>query len=812
MGRARAAFGTVFAVGLAVQAALGSAAPGAAPQWYSAWTAAHGERLTAPATSGTTVRMIVRPTISGQAVRVRLENTRGQAPVAFSGAYIGQVQEGAALVPGSNTRLTFGGQTGVMLAAGAEVVSDPAPFTVSAFTLYAVSLDVTSASDISAHSLGLVTNYMTAGAHAGDAGAGGFAPVPNNDHGTSEGPTFPFYWVAALDVQTAATAGTIVAFGDSITDGECSTRTDDGGGTGVVTPDLYNRWTDVLATRLAALPPSQSKAVADEGIAGNRVVSGGSGPPALVRMSNDVLGRSGATHVIFLEGTNDLANGATAAAVIAGDQQIIDQAHAAGLRIIGATIIPRGGSNGWTNAMEQQRLALNDWLRYQANFDGLIDFDELMQGPVNSANNSVAIRQEWSCFDGVHPNAAGYQAMGQYIDLVLFQKPGAGGPQPALAWIPGSSVKIEQLIGDTDYQTRKATPSLSNTRYKVAGTDLGYSFGHADELYFLFGDTLYFNAGDTMARSTVGDPEAGLVLDFLTNGDGSTLLVKPPGVSMGPFEVPDSGISIADRTYVICKTNHSSDASHPTDTSVLTRFDEATGDFSVVRQISQLPGGKFVEMALHEAPAGYGLTQPAILMWGSGVYRQSDVYLAMVPTGAFESGTGTNYFTGLTNGQPTWSANEADAVPVVLDGTVGNVSVTFAPAVGLWLMTYDSRAPATKGVVFRYAQAPWGPWSAPQVIFDPKRDGGYGRFIHDPSIVPDDGLDGPTIGGADPHTTTGGDYAPYVIEPFTKLEGGALSIYYTMSTWNPYTVVLMRSQFAVASQHTVRRHLDALPH
>ncbi|HEX7678550.1 MAG TPA: DUF4185 domain-containing protein, partial [Thermoanaerobaculia bacterium] len=614
-----------------------------------------------------------------------------------------------------------------------------------------------------------------------------------------------FYWVASLDVQSSSTVGTIVILGDSISDGECSTRSNNGAGSGVVTPDVYNRWTDLIAARLAVLPPGQSKAVADEGIAGNRVVSGGAGPTALSRLNRDVLGRSGATLVILFEGTNDIANGASAATVIAGDQQIINSVHAAGLQIAGATIIPRGGDGFWTNAMEQERLALNDWIRHQSSFDALVDFDALMQGPVNSTTGAVTINPAWRCFDGIHPNAAGYAAMAAFVDLILLQKPSLASTPASLTWVPGSTVKLEQFIGDTDYQTKAPTLSLTNTRYKVVGTDLGYSFEHRNQLIFLFGDTVGFGAGDTMASITSGEPESGLTLNFFTKSDHSTLLVQPPGVAMGAFEVPDSGISIADKAYVVCKTNHSADDNNPTDTSILTRFDDVANTFTVLRTISQLPGGKFTEMALHEVPAGFVGTQPAIVMWGAGIYRKSDVYLATVPANAFETGTGTRYFAGLTSGQPVWTDQEQAAVPVALDGTVGNVSVTYASGVGLWLMTYDSRAPSTKGIVFRYASAPWGPWSDPTVIFDAKRDGGLGHFIHDPNIVPDDGLDGPTIGSADPHTTEGGDYAPYVLERFTKTGGATLTIYYVMSTWNPYTVILMRSEFTIGPAVPGRR-------
>jgi uncharacterized protein (TIGR03437 family) len=226
-----------------------------------------------------------------------------------------------------------------------------------------------------------------------------------------------------VDVQSSSNTGTVVALGDSITDGYCSTRTNNGGPSGVVLPDVYNRWTDLLAARIAALSANQSKAVIDEGIAGNTV-----GPPPLAglpavdRLSNDVLGRAGATHLILFEGTNDIGSeGATSATVIAGDQQIIDRAHAAGMEIIGATIIPRGGEGAWTSSMEQQRLALNDWIRHHANFDGVIDFDAVMQGALNPKNNAVALPAAMSCFDGVHPNSAGYAAMGASIDLSLFQ-------------------------------------------------------------------------------------------------------------------------------------------------------------------------------------------------------------------------------------------------------------------------------------------------------------------------------------------------------------------------------------------------------
>jgi lysophospholipase L1-like esterase len=366
--------------------------------------------------------MIVRPTISGTAVRLKLENTLGKEPVAFAAVYFGKQASGAGLVPGTNQQVTFGGKPELSLAPGAGADSDPIRFKVDAFQAYAVSIDVTSAADISSHFLGLASNYMATGAHAADAGADRYVQVPDNNTGPP-GATWPLYWIAALDVESPSTTGTIVLFGDSITDGRCSTRTEHGADSGVVQKDLYRRFGDVLAERLAALPTSESKAIANEGISGNRIVTGGgTGPDGLARMDRDVLDRQNVTHIVFFEGTNDIAGGADAASVIAGTQQVIDRAHAAGVKIIGVTIIPRGSANGFTNTMEHQRVAVNDWIRTKSNFDGIIDFAELMKGAVVPASGAEQILPAYSCFDGIHPNDTGYDAMGKYIDLKLFRR------------------------------------------------------------------------------------------------------------------------------------------------------------------------------------------------------------------------------------------------------------------------------------------------------------------------------------------------------------------------------------------------------
>lgn len=234
--------------------------------------------------------------------------------------------------------------------------------------------------------------------------------------------SFPVYWIAALDVQSTATRGSIVALGDSITDGRCSTTDGDGN----VVPDLYQRWTDVLAERLGAIPGNSPRAVINAGIAGNRILQEGpSGPSALARLDRDVLDRAGATHVILFEGTNDIHRDSTPTELIEGVQEIIDRVHARGLKIIGATMIPRGQPEGATRegfdaTKERYRLEVNEWIRTQANFDGVIDFDAVMAGGGISPTGAQIMKHEYSC-DFVHPNARGYRALGESIDLRLFE-------------------------------------------------------------------------------------------------------------------------------------------------------------------------------------------------------------------------------------------------------------------------------------------------------------------------------------------------------------------------------------------------------
>jgi len=202
-------------------------------------------------------------------------------------------------------------------------------------------------------------------------------------------------------------------------------------------------------------------------------------------------------------------------------------------------------------------------------------------------------------------------------------------------------------------------------------------------------------------------------------------------------------------------------------------------------------------MSLRLAPDGIpGLptNEPYVLLFGSGVYRQSKAYLAAVPVATFETGERTIYYAGMGSSGPTWSAQEDKAEPIIRDSTIGDISVTYVADAGVWVALYDSRSPI--GVLMRYASQPWGPWSQPQVLFEPHS--GLGTFIHDPNRNKDDGLAGPLIEPhRSPQKTSGGFYAPYIIDRFTRVEGDKLQIEYVLSTWNPYVVVRMRSSLQV---------------
>ncbi len=433
-----------------------------------------------------------------------------------------------------------------------------------------------------------------------------------------------------------------------------------------------------------------------------------------------------------------------------------------------------------------------------------------------------------------------------------------------LSWVSGSTVKVEQIIGDHDWaHPTTPTASLTLTAADVLGNGLGYSFVSGDSTIFLFGDTIgassqyvprwaaavdsfKWSAHDPIARTHSTDPSGPLVVDFLRTAGDTTLTVRPAypdgtPLPMGADAIPNSGIDLGGVIDLVCSTGTTivnGVSSHANDSSVVVRFDPDPQTFTAGRTMSRAgQGGHFVFTAPYALPMQFASssTDTEVVVFGLGVYRQSDIYLSMIKRRLFESGVhkdgtpATRYFTGLVNGVPAWSDTETLAVPVVFDDplheigigvqqapwpnddpTIGNLSVSWCPAVGLWLMTFDggrqsppaSLRKQTDGVYFSYAPAPWGPWMVPQHIFNDTRDGAFGDYIHEYDHNTGIGIGpaGPTIGDQqynDPDTTSGGGFAPEIIERFTHLSGDTLVLEWALSTWNPYSVVRMRSKFLV---------------
>lgn len=407
-------------------------------KWVAAWTApVHGpypagnpvaqpvlDRVFDAQRGATdqTFRLIVRPSVWGQRVRLRFANTFGAQPVMLDDLYVGLQLSGGAIAPGTNQRITFGGKSAVSLPAGQSIFSDPValpflarvpPATFDGRKL-AVSFHAAGTTGpMTWHAKALQTSYVT--------GPGG------GSHGADESDAaFPFtttswYFLDAIEMQAAEGISTIVCFGDSITDGTGSTLNGD------------DRWPDVLARRLNVAYPSRF-AVVNAGIGGNRITGPtpydvkapfGGGPSALDRLERDVLSLSGVSTVIWLEGINDLSSGTSADAVIAGIKEGVQRLRARGIRVIGATITPALGatSAAGTPDVDARRKTVNAFIRTPNVFDGVVDFDAVTRDPATGGlrpefqpNSSIG-----GPGDALHPNRAGYLAMGNAIDLKLLQ-------------------------------------------------------------------------------------------------------------------------------------------------------------------------------------------------------------------------------------------------------------------------------------------------------------------------------------------------------------------------------------------------------
>jgi lysophospholipase L1-like esterase len=403
------------AVALRIDADPAAARVQGPSHWVATWAASPQ-----PATPGTrsaagfrdqTIREIVFTSSGGSAVRVTFTNAFGSRPLAIGAATVAIRGTGARLAQGTVRRLTFGGRSGTVVPPGGQVISDPVRLAVRPLTHLAVSVFLPRATGpATEHVVAQQINYVAAGNRVWDHGSLPFGAR-----------TGSWYYLAAMDLLSPARdRGAVAALGDSITDGLGS-------------PVGANaRWPNDLARRFAALS-GETMSVVDEGIAGNRVLHEAPccGLDAIARFERDVRQRTGVRDVVLLEGVNDIGyslkhgpltaphTDVSALQIIEGYEWIISKAHAAGLRIFGATLTPFAGARYWTAAGEAKREAVNAWIRTSGAFDGVIDFASVLADP----GDPERLNPGFDSGDHLHPNARGYRAMADAVDLGMLLAP-----------------------------------------------------------------------------------------------------------------------------------------------------------------------------------------------------------------------------------------------------------------------------------------------------------------------------------------------------------------------------------------------------
>ena len=356
-----------------------------------------------------TVREIVHTSIGSDVVRVRLSNAFGQEGVEIGSAHIALSATGSSIQSGTDHVLTFSGQASISIPPNAPVLSDPVKMSVPASSNLSISLYLPhSALGAGIHYSAQQTSYIAAGNQTGG------ADLSSPETFTS------WVFLTGVDVTAPEAACTLVAFGDSITDGARSEN------------DANHRWPNFLADRF--LKKSTPIGVLDAGIGGNRILHDASanigfGINALARFDRDVLAQPGVKYVVVLEGINDLGHPGssapdsetvTAEDLIAALNQLIARAHEKGIKIYGATLTPFEGTvfpGYFSTQKEEKRKAVNQWIRSGKAFDGVIDFEKSVRDP----KNPDRVLPQYDSGDHLHPNDAGYRAMADAVDLSLFK-------------------------------------------------------------------------------------------------------------------------------------------------------------------------------------------------------------------------------------------------------------------------------------------------------------------------------------------------------------------------------------------------------
>jgi lysophospholipase L1-like esterase len=402
----------VVALALAIAPAARAQRNWAAERWVGTWSAAmQGPISFANRTvpnegfENQTVRMIVHTTVAGYRSRVRLSNAYGAGPLVIGAAHLALHGTGSAIVPASDHALTFSGRASITIPPGAEMLSDAFDMDIPQSGDLVISIYAPGKTGAPTwHSTGLHTTYVSA--------PGDFTSKTDIPDATTRQ---SWYWVEGVDVVAAEQTVAVVTFGDSITDGYRSTL------------DANHTWPDELAQRLLARKSRGGPqiAVLNTGISGNRIWHDAMGSNGLERFGHDALAQAGVRDVIVLLGINDIGfsniqgladQAVTADDIIAGQKQFIERAHVRGLRVFGGTLLPFDGANYFSADGEAKRVAVNNWIRTGGAYDGVIDFDAAVRDP----QNPTKLQAAFDSGDHLHPNDAGYKAMGDAIDLSLF--------------------------------------------------------------------------------------------------------------------------------------------------------------------------------------------------------------------------------------------------------------------------------------------------------------------------------------------------------------------------------------------------------
>ncbi|MFG2498463.1 SGNH/GDSL hydrolase family protein [Streptomyces sp. NPDC048441] len=410
---AAAAAALALTAGLAVTGAHASGSQSSGPDWTAAWAASPQRASTGfkpnwseDGFSGQTVRQVVRVTEGGDRARIRLSNAYGTSPLHIAGATIARTKKGAAVEEGSVRRLTFGGKRSVAIPAHGQLSSDRAGLGLQAFDSVTVTLHLArTTGPATFHAQSFATSYRADGEHVGDTGAGAFDESSES-----------WYFLSGVDVSGGDRPrrnNGIALFGDSTTDGFASST------------DLNRRWSDALAERLAAA--GTPRPVLNAGIGGNLVLNDSAwyGERGTARFGRDALSLPGVGTVVVLEGLNDIgfsesdtptykpAPKVSAGELIAGHRKLIRAAHEKGVKVVGATLLPLGGSDHYGERAAGVSDAFNAWVRTSGEYDSYVDFDKALADPADGERIAPA----YDSGDHLHPNDAGYRAMARAVDL-----------------------------------------------------------------------------------------------------------------------------------------------------------------------------------------------------------------------------------------------------------------------------------------------------------------------------------------------------------------------------------------------------------